>query len=203
MLAAMRQVVVLVGLALAVRAGAAPRAGKVVRVERGPRTPTGTPRLCKISSEARGICFGKKPEIGDRMFVVDAVHVAGQVRIATVEEYPALECATPEMWAVEGQVESGDLSRPSGDLIGVLDVPLDRRAARQLAVDHSPSAVDQETVIALDTNGDGNADVEFTQYTCDDKGMQSGNATGVCFEVWVHTPHGFDRVRQDRIKNCL
>jgi hypothetical protein len=198
-----RRVAILVGSALAASATAAPHPGKVVRVERGPRAPTGAPRLCKITGEAKGICFGKRPDIGDRMLVVDTAHVLGQVRIGTVEEYPALACETPEMWAIEGRIETGDLSRPSGDLIGLLDVALDRRVARQLAVEHSPGSIDQEAVTAIDTNGDGAPDLEFTQYTCDDRGAQSGNATGVCFDVWVRGPHGFDRVRQDRIKNCL
>jgi len=41
---------VLVGVLIAVSAAAAPRAGKVVRVERRARLHTGIPRMCTISA---------------------------------------------------------------------------------------------------------------------------------------------------------
>ena len=208
MLGAMRLGLVLVGVALATSAGAGPRAGKVVRVERGPRGWAGSPRYCQINSDLNGYCIGKKPDVGDRIAMVDSTRVLGEVRITSANAYPSNGgCAQDNVWVVQGQLETGDVSQPQGEMFGLIDVTIDPRLGHVMAVDRGPNGrplgIDQESIHALDTDGDGMPDLEVTQYGCDDQGQPSPTGNSSCFDVWVHTPRGFDRMRQDRIRNCM
>ncbi len=193
--------VVLVGLVLCTTAAAGPRPGKVVRIERAPRPVATAPRLCKVTSDTMAMCIGKRPAVGERLTALDQSRVLGQLRVVRSEDSPYNGCLGSALWEVEVQAE-GSLSLPAGEGNAVIDVSLDPRNARQVSVDHSPVASDAETVVAIDSNGDGTADVEFAQYPCDDQGAPSGVPTGACFDVWVRSAHGYDRVRQDKVKNC-
>jgi len=91
----MRLAVVLVGIALGASAGATPRAGKVVRVERGSRRPPGTPRLCQFSASEL-VCLGKRPEPGDKITVFDTKHVIATLHVEAATPL----CAQPASGAV-------------------------------------------------------------------------------------------------------
>jgi hypothetical protein len=198
---------VLVGVLLAVSAAASPRAGKVVRVERRARLHTGVPRMCTISeSDLSGYCItSKAPELGDRLAIIDNQHPLGVVRLTTVSPVPDA-CTQSVVWMIQGTLESGDLSRHDGSMIGVLDVGLDPRGGKLVQVDHAatghPFGTDQ--VYALDADGEGAVDVEFVQFACDDTGNPGPNANGTCVEVWQTNAVGrLERTRQDRFRNCF
>ena len=80
----------LAGGALAV---AAPRSGKVVRVERGTLQANATPRVCTLarkgagSRTAGGFCYGATPEIGERLLAVDKRHCSQRWRSARSVEF--------------------------------------------------------------------------------------------------------------------
>ena len=191
---------------LCASAFAAPRAGKVVRVERRPQQVIGAPRYCTISSSDNvGYCMTTTPpEVGQRLTVVDSVHVLGVIRISTVTPL-ADGCQQNTSWMTQGTLESGDLSSPQGALIGTLDVAVDLRSGKLINVDKSPSghAWGTDTVYAIDNNNDGNADIEFVQYGCDDSGGYSVNSTSLCTEVWgVRSNKGLERLRSERVKTC-
>lgn len=202
----MRTGLVLVGIALSAQAGAAPRAGKVVRIERRPSGLTGTPRYCTVSpSDMISYCITEKsPEVGDRLTVLDNQHVLGVIRVTHVQALPD-GCQQNMMWMTQGTLDSGDLSGAQGQMIATLDVPVDVRAARLLGVDKSPGGhpAGTDTIFAIDRNGDGHVDVEFVQYQCDDLGNQTINATANCYEVWAAAAgRGLEKIRSERQKHC-
>lgn len=208
MLSEVRQALVLVGTAaLLGSAHAAPRPGKVVRIERRTHGPTGIPRMCTVSSgDGSGFCITTKaPDVGDHLQVVDNQHVMGVIRLTAVNVLPDA-CNQNTVWMIQWALESGDLSRPDGNMIGVLDGGIDPRGGHLVSVDRSPTghAFGNDQVYAVDANGDGAADTEFVQFACDDGGVLSPNATGSCIEVWQQTtPLHFERTRADRFRNCF
>ena len=205
----MRLGLVLVGIAavsLWASATAAPRQGKVVRIERRPSGLSGTPRYCTVSiTDMISYCISEKtPEVGDRLTVVDSQRVLGVIRVTHVQPLGD-GCQQNMMWMTQGALDSGDLSNPQGQMIATLDVPLDARSARLVNVDKSPGGHPwgTDTIYAVDRNGDGNPDIEFVQYQCDDSGNQSTNATATCFEVWAQMPgRGLEKIRSERQKHC-
>jgi len=195
-----------IGIALAANVGAAPRAGKVVRVERRPHGLTGTPRYCTVSTvDLVGYCItAKPPEIGDRMTVIDSQRVLGVIRITQVQPLGD-GCQQGLVWMTQGLLDSGDLQSPQGQMIGVVDVPLDARSAKLVAVDKTPTGHPWGTdmIYAIDGNSDGSVDLEFVQFQCDDAGAQSINATSSCYEVWATMPgRGLEKLRGERLRNC-
>jgi hypothetical protein len=177
---------VVVGIVLCVHADAAPRAGKVVRVERRPSGLTGTPRYCTVSAvDLISYCISEKaPEIGDHLTVIDSQRVLGVIKVTQVQPLPD-GCQQNMMWMTQGSLESGDLDRPQGQMIATLDVPVDARSSKLMNVDKSPGGHPwgTDTIYAVDRNGDSSVDIEFVQFQCDDAGNQTPNATATCFEV--------------------
>ena len=202
----MRLGLCLVGIALYAHADAAPRAGKVVRVERRPSGLVGTPRYCTVSTvDLVSYCISDKaPDVGDRITVMDNQRVLGVIRVTHVQPLPD-GCQQNMMWMTQGALDSGDISNPQGQMIATLDVPLDPRSARLLNVDKSPGGRPwgTDTIYAVDRNGDGSPDVEFVQFQCDDTGNQSINATSTCFEVWaLAAGRGLEKIRSEKQKHC-
>ena len=195
----------LLGL-LCASAFAAPRAGKVVRVERRPQQIVGAPRYCTVSpSDNVGYCITTTaPEVGERMTVVDNAHVLGSIRITQVT--PLSDgCQTNGSWMTQGTLESGDLSTPQGAMIGVLDVPVDLRTGKLINIDTSPSGhqYGTDTIYAIDNNNDGNPEVELVQFGCDDSGSYSTQSTGLCTEVYsVRSNKGLEKIRSERVRTC-
>jgi hypothetical protein len=197
----------LLGLGLlSATAFAAPRAGKVVRIERKPQQVIGSPRYCTVSSTDNvGYCItNTPPEVGTRLTVIDSAHVIGTIRISTVT--PLQDgCAQNTSWMTQGTLESGDLSNPQGALIGVLDVAVDTRSAKLINADKSPSGhpYGTDTIYAIDNNADGSPDTEFVQFSCDDSGNSSTQPTSLCTEVYsVHSNKGLEKIRSERVRTC-
>jgi hypothetical protein len=197
---------VLVGIALCIHADAAPRSGKVVRVERRPSGLTGTPRYCTVSAvDMVSYCISEKaPQVGDHLTVIDSQRVLGVIRVTQVQPLPD-GCQQNMMWMTQGTLDSGDLTSPHGQMIATVDVPVDMRSSKLVSVDKSPGGRPwgTDTIYAVDRNGDGNVDVEFVQYQCDDTGNHTINATATCFEVWAAVAgRGLEKVRSERQKHC-
>jgi hypothetical protein len=202
----MRSALFLVALTLCASAGAAPRAGKVVRVERKAQGLSGQPRFCSVHpGDMFGHCIGsKEPEVGERLTAVDQNRVLGVLRVTQVQPYND-GCQQTNQWMIQTVVDSGDVSVARGAMLGVADVPLDGRGAHLVNVDHSPTGHTwgMDTIYAIDNNNDGTVDVEFIQYPCDDVGNASMNAsTSHCHEVWAAHGHGLERLRHDRFQVC-
>ena len=206
----MRLGILLVGVVLcAPLVAAAPRPGKVVRVERHTRKAYGTPRYCAFSiGDNQAYCYGKKPEAGERITILDTHRVVGTTRVDTVEPLGSCPAATSSLWLAHVIPDSGDLVTPGDSQLGaILDAALDPRAAKLVKVDRVPAdrplTIDQ--VIGIDTDGDGAPDLEFLAFPCDDQGQPpapTGVATGQCMEVWTVTGHSIEHLRTDRISNC-
>ncbi len=188
-------------------AAAAPRAGKVVRVERKKTGIAGHPRYCHIqASDMFGSCSGARaPEIGDRMIALDRNRVIGSVRVTSVQPQPD-GCQVTNNWYIQTVADSGDFSNARSIMLGVADVTVDLRAGRVMDVDKTPTGHPWGTdqIFAVDSNGDGNPDVEFVEFGCDDAGTASTtNITSRCSEVWAATSgKTLERLRHDRFRNC-
>src|SRR6476659_5034678 len=104
-----RPALVVGSLAIAMVASAAPRQGKVVRVERAAGRPQGTPRLCTVTpGDSSAYCFGKRPEIGDVLPVVDMHHVVATLRISAVESSGLCGKNDGPFWSVKTTFDHGD-----------------------------------------------------------------------------------------------
>lgn len=195
------------GLACAATAGATPRAGKVVRVERRSHGITGNPRVCTVhAGDMYGGCAGDRaPEVGERLTALDNNHVVGTLRITTVT--PTNDgCAEATSWSITTVADGGDFTLARGSLVAVGDIPLDMRTARLINVDKTPSGQQWsgESYYAIDDQGDGSVDVELIQFVCDDAGNMSLTApTGTCYEVWAQqNGKSLERIRSSRVKSC-
>ena len=196
----MRRPTLVVGiLAIAAIAGASP--GRVVRVERSSGRPLGSPRLCAVmSTDASAYCFGKKPEVGDTMTVIDTHNVLATLRIES--STPSGPCSQPQFWQVQTKIASGDLSNANdSQMFGLLDITVDRNA-HILKDEHVPPARQgqAETVIAIDSTGDNEPDFEFLQMKCDDSGSPTSSGASFCIEVWYASGHHFELLRTDRFQ---
>jgi len=198
----------LLSCALVASAAAAPRAGKVIRVERRSAGLDGQPRFCGLQpSDMQGNCYGlRAPEVGERLVVVDRNRVVGSVRVGTVQGY-ADSCNQTTNWMITTVADGADLQPSRGYVLAFADVDLDVRSARLIDVgDKTPTGhawgVDQ--IYAIDNNGDGSADIEFIQFACDDFGNPSNTASGQCQEVWVAQggTKQLARIRQDHFRTC-
>jgi hypothetical protein len=194
-------------LFLAASAAAAPRPGKVVRVERTPQRFAGFPRFCAVHpADLFGHCTGAKgPEVGDRMTAIDQSRVLGVLRVTRVAPYPD-GCQQTYQWMIEVAVESGDIASARGVVLGLSDVVVDSRQARLVNVDKSPTGHPWgiDTIYAIDNNADGQPELSFVQFTCDDAGTPAMTGTAHCHEVWVTQPGRSlpERLRHDRFKVC-
>lgn len=204
----MRSAVFLVAVTLGSSAGASPRAGKVVRIERKPAGFAGMPRFCTVHpGDMFGLCIGvKAPEVGDRMTAIDHGRVLGTLRVIQVQSYNDGCSNETWHWMIHTAIDSGDVANSRGTVIGVYDVPLDSRHARLINAESSPTAHTHgtDTVYAIDNNADGSMDVAFVQYPCDDFANASTTTpTGQCQEVWTAQPgRGLQRLRHDRFRTC-
>jgi hypothetical protein len=202
----MRSALFLVVLTLCATARAAPRAGKVIRVQRKAQGFSGQPRYCSVQpGDLYGHCIGtREPVVGERLTAVDQNRVLGVLRITQVTPYND-GCQDTNQWMIQTTVDTGDVSVARGTVLGVADVPLDLTRAHTLTVDRSPTGHTwgMDTIYAIDTNNDGTVDVEFIQFPCDDAGNASVNtSTSHCHEVWAAQGHGLERLRHDRFRVC-
>lgn len=203
----MRYALFLVAIALCATAGASPRAGKVVRIERKPPGYSGQPRFCSVHpADMFGHCIGTKaPEVGDRMTAIDNNRVLGTIRVTNVQPYND-GCQQTYQWMIQTTLDSGDINGVRGTMLGVSDVPLDNRNAKLVNVDKTPTGHPwgTDTIYAIDNNADGTVDIEFIQYPCDDLGNASmSTMTGHCHEVWtVKSGRSLERLRHDRFRVC-
>jgi hypothetical protein len=194
-------------IALSAAADADPRAGRVVRVERGPKRALGTPRWCEMNTgDLSGFCVGKQPAIGERITLVGDRKVLGVAAVIATSPYMS-SCNDSTLWQVQSRLELGDLAGQAGLEVGVIDVAVDLRAGKLVSVDATRTplgaGVVVDTVKAIDTDGDGVPDVELVVYYCDDNGTPTQAQDAKCVDVWMaYGKRKFERARQDRVRNC-
>jgi hypothetical protein len=192
----------LVAGAMPLAAEAAPR-GRVVRVERDTLGPV--PRRCSMApglGELR--CYGE-PRKGERIAVIDlsAGTVRGELVIESVSaELPAFSmCVNPGVHTVKAAYASG--GDAGGDLLGLRGAKLDRRTARVMKDVPAPSGRAGDAVeVAVDTDGNGRADLVLTRYACDQDGRPSQDDAGDCFDTYMGRDGGLRRVHQDIFRVC-
>jgi hypothetical protein len=187
-------------LALAVCAGASASAaaspGRVVRVERQGRRLGGVPRMCIITpgTPASAICLGPSPKLGDEIHIVGKTRLVGAGHITQLRSVTACGEDPSLAWAatleLEGDVDA-DLVRD--EVIGVLDVATDPHTHLVEALPTPGSSTSAIPNRAIDTDGDGVLDLEFTVGPCDDVQRHK-----MCFGVWTSQDgHSLQQLRRD------
>ncbi len=198
-------------VACALVAPADARPGKVMRVERHAHRLRGEPRLCSVVPESmQAYCYGKQPEIGAKLTVVDQTRVLGVLVVDKAEPLGACRGLAGSLWTAHLHNDSGvALASSETGTSGLLDVDVDPRAGKLVKVDEVPGGrpVTPEQISAYDLDGDGRADLEFLAFTCDETGnpvttLTSGSPDQ-CIELWYGNGHNFEHLRTDRIgHNC-
>ncbi|MDB4957036.1 MAG: hypothetical protein JWO36_4605 [Myxococcales bacterium] len=203
----MRLAVLLVGVALGASAGATPRAGKVVKVERRSRGPNGVPRYCEVKDEGIGpvgTCLGPQPAIGSVIELLDDSRVFAQVKITDASAYQNCK----GIWNIKGTVQHGDLAPiATGRAIGLIDAGLDRRIAHRISDDVARATpmghADERILMAVDAEGKGNEDLVLTQYVCDAQGQPSAIGGASCFDMYHRVGERLTRGQQTIISGCI
>jgi hypothetical protein len=207
----MRVAVLVVACAFTRSAGVDARPGKVVRVERRAYRFTGEPRLCSVMPDQLvAYCYGKLPEPGTKLAVMDQTHMMGALVVDKAEPLGACKGSQSSLWSVRLKNEGGgEIAAPDSAVMGLLDVTGISRHAKLVKVDDVPGdrPVKPETITAFDLDGDSKADLEFVAFTCDDTGSPvTSLPTGSpdqCVELWASTGRNYERRRTDRIgQNC-
>jgi hypothetical protein len=202
----MRLAVLLVGVALGASAGATPRAGKVVRVERRAHGLGGIPRYCDVRDDGAGpvgTCLGSQPEIGAVIEVIDDTRVFAEVKITDSMMFQNCK----GIWTIKGTLQRGDLaSAQTGRAIGLVDAGLDPSTAHRIPDDlarPAPTGRSEERVFAaIDREGKGNEDIVITQYVCDPQGQSNANGIAQCMDVYNRIGGRLTRAQQTVIAGC-
>lgn len=187
----------------ALPAAGAPRAkGKVVRVERQ-RASSEPPRICDVSSDKNGNCFGNEPKTGDVISLVDESGIVGEVRVTEVAPFSlggrgGQTKGCDGLWTVKTELVRGDLSNTAGRTMGVIDPAMHPRLGRMIPKEQlsAPSGRSDETpAVGFDRDGDHIADIILSQSTCDGSGS-------VCIEEWLRVDGRMAMVNQVNFQNC-
>ena len=190
--------------ALVVPAAGAPRArGKVVRVERQRGTAV-TPRVCDVRADRAGTCLGPEPTIGELITVLDETGVIAEVRISEATAFSTGgSIACQSLWNIKTEVVRGDLTSIPLRTIGVVDPDLHPRKGRMLPKEQFPPSPsgrsDEQVVVAVDRDGDREADIVLTQNTCDGAGPVPG---GSCIDEWARVNGRLVKVQQTNFASC-
>ena len=190
--------------ALAVPAIGAPRArGKVVRVERQRGTAM-TPRVCDVRADRAGTCLGPEPAIGELITVLDETGVIAEVRITEATAFSTGGAsACQSLWNIKTEVVRGDLTSIPLRTIGVVDSDVHPRKGRMLPKEQFPQPPsgrsDEQVVVAVDRDGDREADIVLTQNTCDGSGPVPG---GSCIDEWARVNGRLVKVQQTNFASC-
>jgi hypothetical protein len=199
--------ILLVG-AMVLPAVAAPRAkgkgkGRVVRVERA-RGSAVTPRVCDVRADKAGTCIGTEPSIGELVTVLDENGVIAEVRITEATPFSTGGTAScTSLWNIKSEVVRGDMSAIPLRTIGVVDPEIHPRKGRMLGRDQFPASPsgrnDEQVVVAVDRDGDREADIVLTQTACD---SSSGLPGGSCLDEWARVNGHMVRVQQTNFAVC-
>jgi hypothetical protein len=194
-------------LAGATAAGAAPR-GRVIRVEREP--VAAPPRICIIGGgHDSHLCFGQ-PRAGERVTLLSSSEprVRSELVIESVADAADLRqanlCASDGAQLVKGRYTPGTNSGDS--MTGLRGAQLDAWVARVLTGVPAPSGSDDEQVkLAVDSDGNGSADLVVTTYPCTPEGALVTGAVAHdarCIDTYMARRGKLHRVHQDIIRAC-
>jgi hypothetical protein len=216
--------VVAVGLGLGLagelwgRPAAAPRRGRVERVER-PRFAVATAlRVCSLipGNEDRVTCYGgTAPQPGTRYHLIDEYGVRAVAESTRSETSAADSCRLGTMNDVFLTIEGGPLAaRRQGysATVGVQGIDLDRRARRvEDPALRSPSGREGDLIwIAIDRDGDEIVDLAVTYADC--TGQVSGTpnppsssqkVTPYCMDYWLKERLDWRRVNREVYLSCF
>jgi len=188
-------------------AGAAPRGGKVVRVERN-RGMKAVPRLCDVQPTAKeGLCVGQ-PNTGDRVALIDQDRgiAVGEFRIdSSAGAADPFVCAgtTPSVFKIKGSVTSGepDVIADAGRIIGLRNLPFDPRM--RVLKDQLVPGSGEKAELALDLDANGTVDYMLVRYNCDDANNPAPNSDRrFCFDTYLERGPKLVKVHTDNIQIC-
>jgi hypothetical protein len=198
--------------AMAPTAWAAPKGGKVVRVERDRGWKT-IPRICEIQATGKeGLCVGE-PKPGERVALVDQDQdtktdkpAVGEFRIdsSTIDtDRYACPGATPVVFAVKGALTRGATTLfDTGRIIGLRNLRLDPKATRVVKDPKVPGSEDRAD-LALDLDGNGSTDYMLVRYGCDEYNNRTTTMDArICFDTYLDRGKGLEKAHTENIQLC-
>jgi hypothetical protein len=211
------------GIAVSVSALAKPaRKGKVVRIERRRLSARDALRACLYTSGQgeKFTCFGVvEPGVGDTYAVLDGNGYRGRARATKVEigEYDNCKIGVSHEVSFEYEEKAGGSSSPTqpqywGTGLALRGVEVESAKAKVIT-DHSnirsPSGKDETVWMAIDLNGDNQADMISTWYDgCDNASMRPtppANRTlkPLCLDYWLREDGEWERKTTDPDYLCM
>jgi hypothetical protein len=154
----------------------------------------------------QNLCFGR-PRAGERIAIIDLSEqrVRGEFVIESVEDSAELAqirmCVDTGVQTVKGSYVGG--AEGGEQVVGLRGARLDPRTARVLSDVTPPSGRAEESVeVAIDTDGNGRADLILTQYACDATGAPTNGAGARCFDTYLEQRGVMRRVQRDILRAC-
>jgi hypothetical protein len=194
------------------------RSGKVVRVERPRLRAAERVRVCPLTNPdgRRMTCFGgPPPEPGTRFALIDDIGVRGHG--VSLQSQPSGQdyCKIGSAHEVELTYEEphGLDPRPTSGFpftLAVQGVPLEEGARVMMDQQLRPSGREAEQVwMAVDRDGDGDADLAVTAYECSDQvrdlpiAPSGQRVSPYCLDYWVRDEIEWTRAERYVFFNCL
>jgi hypothetical protein len=195
-----------------------PRRGKVVRVERPRLRPAERIRVCPLTNPdgRRMTCFGgAPPRPGTRFALVDDVGLRGHGVAVQSLRSAQDHCRIGSAHEVEvTYLEPHGLDpRPTNGLpftLGVQGIHLEQGARVMLDQQLRPSGREVEQVwMAVDRDGDGDADLAVTAFECSDQirdlpiAPSGQRVSPFCLDYWMRDEVEWNKVERYVFFNCL
>jgi hypothetical protein len=201
-------------------AGAEPRrrAGKIVRIDRPRMRAAERVRVCSLTNPEgrRMTCLGgSPPEPGTRFGLVDDLGLRGHGLAVRAQASGQDYCKNGSAHEVELTYEEprGLEPRPgpgSPFTLAVQGVPLDEGARLVLDQQLRPSGREVEQVwMAVDRDGDGDADLAVTAFECSDQvrdlplAASGQRVSPYCLDYWLRDGAQWSKVERYVFFNCL
>jgi hypothetical protein len=190
--------------ATAVAAVALARPGRAVRVPRSTAALSTAARFCALHEDDRGVCF-VPVQLGDTGAVLTAEgENLGDTSILEITPNPN-RCGLVESWSI--RVDRSRLGGRTIDYGGTLAIGTRISAGGKLVTGGVTVPGDNplaSVLYALDSDGDGRADLLVDQFPCDDgrRPSRSPTPSHTCTEYWVAVREHWQRARVDQVAVC-
>jgi len=181
--------------------------GKVVRVERPKFGGGGLIRTCQMSGASVATCYGRPPVLGDVGIVIDTAVMYGEARVVSVTPVNDT-CNNITSWTVTVESSNAQVAQLSYGAILLIDYTASPQARSVPVGGQVPipgARVGEYGYLGVDSDGDTDADLYVSAYTCDAAGNVIGYGqghVGYCMGYWVGDQSSWTLLRTDVVRSC-